>query len=65
MVNREALPLIIGLFIPVVLVLIIFLYKSGYDFISLLEKIPILYYIIIFPIIIGFIFTIIKWRQSK
>lgn len=67
--NREALPLIIGLLIPLVLVLGIVLYSSGYDVtLSLrefLKKIPILYYIIVLPVIIGFIIAIAKWKENR
>ncbi len=67
--NREALPLIIGLLIPLVLVLVIVLYFSGYDVtLSLrefLKKIPILYYIIVLPVILGFIIAIAKWKENR
>ena len=67
--NREALPLIIGLLIPLVLVLGIVLYSSGYDVtLSLrefLKKIPILYYIIVLPVILGFIIAIAKWKEDR
>jgi len=67
--NREALPLVIGLLIPLVLVLVIVLYFSGYDVTLLLreflKKIPILYYIIVLPVILGFIIAIAKWKENR
>ena len=67
--NREALPLIIGLLIPLVLVLGIVLYSSGYDVTlplrEFLKKIPILYYIIVLPVILGFIIAIAKWKEDR
>jgi len=64
-VNREALPLIIGLLTPLVLVLIIILYFYGYDFISFFKQINILYYIVILPVLLGMIFAILKWKESR
>jgi hypothetical protein len=60
MVNRESLPLIGALLVPIVLVLIILLYFYGYDLTLFLRKIPLIYYIIIFPIALGFTVGIIK-----
>ena len=61
--NRESLPLIIGLLIPFTLVLIILLYYYGYDITQFLSKINIIYYIVIFPFILGFIVIIVKWMR--
>lgn len=58
--NRESLPLIIGLLIPVFLVLGIVLYYYGYDLTVFLRGIPVLYYIVIFPIVLGFIVGVAK-----
>ncbi len=60
MVNRESLPLIVGLLIPFLLVLIILLYYYGYDITEFLRKLDILYYIIIIPFVLGFIVIIVK-----
>lgn len=59
--NRESLPLILGLLIPITLVVIILLYYYGYDITIILKKIPILYIIVIIPIALGFIVGIAKW----
>ena len=59
--NRESLPLIIALFVPFILVLIVLLYNYGYDITLFLRTIPILYYIIILPIALGFVVAIIKF----
>jgi hypothetical protein len=60
MVNRESLPLIGALLVPIVLALIILLYFYGYDLTLFFTKIPLIYYIIIFPIALGFTVGIIK-----
>jgi len=61
MVNRESLPLIGALLVPIVLVLIILLYFYGHDvIINFLLNLPLIYYIIIFPIALGFTVGIIK-----
>jgi len=62
-VNRESLPLILGLLVPVILVLIILLYYYGYDITEFLRKIDILYYIIVIPFVLGFIVIITKWLR--
>lgn len=53
MVNREAIPLAIGLCIPLALVLIVVVQLYGIDFVSLIKSLDILYYIAIFPILLG------------
>ena len=61
MVNRESLPLIGALLVPIVLVLIILLYFYGHDvLINFFMNVPLIYYIIIFPIALGFTVGIIK-----
>ena len=60
MVNRESLPLIGALLVPITLVLIILLYFYGYDLTLVLREVPLIYYIIIFPIALGFTVGIIK-----
>ena len=65
MVNRESLPLIIALLVPIIIVIIILLYNYGYDLTLFLRKIPLVYLIIIFPIVLGFIVIIIKYRGSN
>jgi len=61
--NRESLPLILGLLIPIVLVLVILLYYYGYDITIILKKIPILYIIVLIPVALGFIVGIAKWMR--
>lgn len=58
--NKESLPLIAGLLIPIALVLIILLYYYGYDITLFLRQFPLIYYIIIFPFVLGFIVIIVK-----
>jgi len=62
-VNRESLPLIFALLVPVILVLIVLLYYYGLDLTEFFRKINILYYIVIIPIVLGFIVAIIKYMR--
>ncbi len=61
--NRESLPLICALLIPVALVSLILLNHYEYDIILFFREINILYYIVVFPIILGFIVIIVKWLR--
>jgi len=63
--NREALPLLVGIILPIVLVGIIILYFHGIDLTIYLRRINILYYIIVFPIFLGVTIAFFKWRQDK
>ncbi len=63
--NREAVPLIIGILIPVLLVGGIVLYLSGYDFTVFLKKINIVYYLVIIPFVLGFLVIILWFRREK
>ena len=58
--NRESLPLIIALLIPIGLVSLIVLYYYVYDITLILRRIPILYIIVLVPIALGFIAGIAK-----
>ena len=55
MVNREAAPLLLGVSIPIILLglLVIQLYK--FDIFSVLQAIDPIYYIVMFPIVLGII----------
>ena len=61
--NREALPLILAVLIPIVLVSLILLYIYGYDVTLLFREIDIIYYIIVFPIVLGFLVAIMRWKK--
>lgn len=63
MVNKESLPLIMALFVPILLVLVILLYYYGYDITHFLRRIPWIYYVIILPIALGFTVAIIKYMK--
>ena len=58
--NRESLPLIFALLIPVLLALVILLHYYGYDITVIFRKIPILYIIVLIPVALGFIAGIAK-----
>ena len=68
-VNRESLPLIAGLLIPIFLVSLILLYIYSNDilmsFIDFLKSIHILYWLVIIPFIIGFIVIIVKYLRPS
>ena len=59
-VNKESLPLIISVLIPIILVSIILLYYYGYDLTLFLRNIDLVYYIIIIPFLLGFFIIIVK-----
>ena len=63
--NRESLPLICALLIPIALVLLILINYYEYDIISFFLNINILYYIIIFPIVLGFVVIIVKFCRPE
>ena len=63
MVNRESIPLILALLVPFALLLVILMYYYGYDLTVFLKKVPILYYIVMIPIGLGFIVAIVKYMR--
>lgn len=63
--NREALPLILVILIPITLVSLISLYLYGYDFTVYLRKIDLIYYIIILPFALGILAALLKVRKPK
>jgi hypothetical protein len=64
MVNKEALPLVVGIFVPIVLVSIILLYFYGYDITLFFRGIDIIYYIVIIPIGLGFLVILARWTRE-
>lgn len=65
MVSREALPLIFAIIVPVVLVSLIILYIYGYDVTLVLRKIQPIYYVIMTPIVLGFIAAVMHLRKKE
>lgn len=63
--NREAVPLVIGILLPVLLVAFIILYLSGYDITIFLKKINIIYYLVLIPFGLGFLVIIFWFRKPK
>jgi hypothetical protein len=63
--NREAVPLIVGILVPVVIVALIVLYISGYDITEYLRKIDIIYYIIVLPFGLGLLAAILYFRKPR
>jgi len=64
MVNREATPLIIGILIPLLLVSLIALRMYGFDAFIILAQVDVLYYIVLFPIVLGLVIAILN-RSKK
>lgn len=62
--NRESLPLIIALLIPIGLVSLFLLNYYEYDIISFFLGIDIKYYIVIFPIVLGFVVVLVRFMRS-
>jgi hypothetical protein len=63
--NREAVPLIIGILFPIFLVAFIALYISGYDITVYLRKINIIYYILVIPFGLGMLVVFFWFRKPK
>lgn len=51
--NREALPLILGLSIPIIAVALIVIYIMGVDYLSILLRVEPIYYIVLIPFVLG------------
>jgi uncharacterized protein (DUF58 family) len=63
--NREAVPLIFGILTPVVLVVFIVLYISGYDITEYLRKINLIYYLLVLPFGLGFLAAILWFKKPR
>jgi len=62
--NKEAGPLIIAIIVPIILVSLMFLYINGYDITIYFRKIDIIYYIVVFPIALGLLVAILKYKKE-
>ena len=62
--NREALPLIFALLIPIILVSLILLYFYGYDITLFFRELDIIYYIVILPLAFGFMVAILTLEKK-
>ena len=63
--NREAVPLIIGILSPILIVGLIVLYVNGYDITVFLRKINIIYYILIIPFGLGLLVVVFWFRKPR
>jgi hypothetical protein len=63
--NREAVPLIIGILVPIVIVALIVLYVSGYDITVYLRKIDLIYYVIVLPFGLGLLAAILWFKKPR
>jgi len=63
--NREAIPLIGAISIPVIIVAVIFLYIQGYPLIEFFQQINPIYVVIIIPFVLGFIAALYLLRKMK
>ena len=55
MVNREAAPLILGVSIPILLLGLLLIQLYEFDIFAVIQSIDPIYYIVMFPIILGVI----------
>jgi len=63
--NKEAVPLIIGILVPVIFVGLIVLYLQGYDITEYLRNINIIYYLLVLPFGLGLLVIIIWFRKPR
>jgi len=63
--NREAVPLIIGILVPIILVALIILYFSGYDITVYFRKINLIYYLMVIPFALGLLVVVFWFRKPK
>ena len=64
MVNKEAIPLIFAIIIPILIISIIIMYIYGYDLTLFFRKIDLIYYIVIFPIALGLLVAILRYKKE-
>ena len=62
--NKEAGPLIIAIIVPIILVSLMFFYINGYDITIYFRKIDIIYYIVVFPIALGLLVAILRYKKE-
>jgi hypothetical protein len=58
--NKEAVPLIVGLMIPLLLLGVLAVRWYGLDIIGLLQSVDPLYYIVMFPIALGLVIALVN-----
>lgn len=63
--NKEAVPLIIGILVPVIFVGLIVLYLQGYDITEYLRNINIIYYLLVLPFGLGLLVIIFWFRKPR
>ncbi len=63
--NREAVPLIVGILVPVIFVALIVLYLNGFDITIYLRNINIIYYLILLPFALGLLVIIFWFRKPR
>jgi ABC-type multidrug transport system permease subunit len=63
--NREAVPLIVGILVPVIFVALIVLYLNGFDITVYLRKINIIYYLLVLPFGLGLLVIILWFRKPR
>jgi hypothetical protein len=64
-INREAVPLIIGILAPLILVAFIALYISGYDITVYFRNINLIYYLMVLPFGLGLLVVVLWFRRPK
>ena len=62
--NKEAVPLLVAVAVPFLLVVTIFLYFYGYDITAFFKKIDAIYYVIVLPFALGLLVAIFKLKKD-
>jgi hypothetical protein len=62
--NREALPLVALVLIPIVFVGLIVSYVQGFDYLSILRRIDLIYYIVLVPFVLGVLAAAVWLRKN-
>jgi len=63
--NREALPLLVGIIVPILFVALIALYILGYDITMYLRKIDSIYYVVLIPFGLGLLAALLYFRKPR
>ena len=63
--NREAVPLIVGILVPIFLVALAVLYINGYDITMYIRKINLIYYLLVLPFALGLLVIVFWFRKPK
>ncbi len=63
--NREALPLIVGIAVPIIAVALIISYVLGIDYLAVFRAVSPIYFIVLIPFILGAFAAGMWLRKSR